>query len=57
MTASVADLLEDATRKLRAAGIIKPKREANRLWAWQHRLNPGETYTNKMVFRFSTSSR
>ena len=47
MTASVADLLEDATRKLRAAGIIKPKREANRLWAWQHRLNPGETWLTR----------
>lgn len=47
MTASVADLLDDATRKLRAAGIIKPKREANRLWAWQHRLNPGETWLTR----------
>jgi len=47
VTASVADLLEDATRKLRAAGIIKPKREANRLWAWQHRLNPGETWLTR----------
>jgi release factor glutamine methyltransferase len=47
VTASVADLLEDAARKLRAAGIIKPKREANRLWAWQHRLNPGETWLTR----------
>ena len=47
MTASVADLLEDATRRLRAAGVIKPRREANRLWAWQHRLNPGETWLTR----------
>jgi release factor glutamine methyltransferase len=47
VTASVADLLEDATRKLRAAGVIKPRREANRLWAWQHRLNPGETWLTR----------
>lgn len=47
MTTSVADLLEDATRKLRAAGVIKPRREANRLWAWQHRLNPGESWLTR----------
>lgn len=47
MTTSVADLLEDATRKLRVAGVIKPRREANRLWAWQHRLNPGETWLTR----------
>lgn len=47
MTASVADLLEEASRKLRAAGVIKPRREANRLWAWQHRLNPGETWLTR----------
>lgn len=43
-TVTVADLLEEATRKLRAAGVVKPRREANRLWAWQHRWNPGDTW-------------
>ena len=47
MTTSVADLLEDATRKLRAAGIVKPRREANRLWAWMHRVSPGESWLTR----------
>ncbi len=44
---TVAGLIEEATRALRAAGIIKPRREANRLWAWQHRLSPGETWLTR----------
>jgi release factor glutamine methyltransferase len=44
---TVADLLEDAARKLRAAGVVKPRREANRLWAWQHRLNAGEAWLTR----------
>jgi release factor glutamine methyltransferase len=41
---TVAELLDEAARKLRAAGVVKPRREANRLWAWQHRRNPGDTW-------------
>jgi release factor glutamine methyltransferase len=47
VTTSVADLLEDAARKLRAAGVIKPRREANRLWAWMHRVSPGESWLTR----------
>ncbi|NOT09035.1 MAG: peptide chain release factor N(5)-glutamine methyltransferase [Gemmatimonadales bacterium] len=41
---TAANLIEDATVRLRAAGVVKPKREANRLWAWMHSRNLGEAY-------------
>lgn len=41
---TVADLIEAAASRLRAAGIAKPRREANRLWAWVNRVSPGEAY-------------
>ncbi len=44
---TVADLIEDAAGKLRGAGVIKPRREANRLWAWQHRVSPGENWMTR----------
>lgn len=44
---TVADLIDEAAGAMRQAGVIKPRREANRLWAWQHRLNPGETWLTR----------
>jgi release factor glutamine methyltransferase len=44
---TVAALIEEAAGRLRAAGVIKPRREANRLWAWQHRVNPGESWLTR----------
>jgi len=41
---TVADLIEAAASRLRAAGVAKPRREANRLWAWVNRVSPGEVY-------------
>ncbi len=41
---TVADLLQAAASRLRAAGVPKPRREANRLWAWVNRVSPGEAY-------------
>jgi hypothetical protein len=29
---TIADLFDEATVALKAAGVIKPRREANRLW-------------------------
>ncbi|MGQ0701705.1 MAG: peptide chain release factor N(5)-glutamine methyltransferase [Gemmatimonadales bacterium] len=46
-TVTVADLIEAAAARLRSAGIPKPRREANRLWAWQNRLDPGEAYLGR----------
>jgi release factor glutamine methyltransferase len=42
--ASVSELIEGAAARLRAAGVIKPKREAHRLWAWMSRAAPGEAW-------------
>lgn len=43
----IADLFDEATRQLRAAGVVKPRREANRLWAWLTRTSPGEAYLGR----------
>ena len=40
----VASLIEGAALRLRAAGVVKPRREANRLWAWLNRVSPGAAY-------------
>jgi release factor glutamine methyltransferase len=40
----VAEALEAAASRLRAARVPKPRREANRLWAWVSRASPGEAY-------------
>ncbi|HEU5219717.1 MAG TPA: peptide chain release factor N(5)-glutamine methyltransferase [Gemmatimonadales bacterium] len=45
--ATIADLFDEATVALKAAGVIKPRREANRLWAWLTRTNPGEAYLGR----------
>lgn len=42
--ATVSELIEGAAAQLRAAGVIKPKREANRLWAWMGRTTPGDVW-------------
>jgi len=52
---SVAELIDAATSRLRAAGVVKPRREANRLWAWLNRVTPGEAYLNRD--QATTSSR
>ncbi len=44
---SVAELIEGAAARLRAAGVVKPRREANRLWAWLNRVSPGEGYFSR----------
>jgi release factor glutamine methyltransferase len=44
---SVAELIDAATARLRAAGVVKPRREANRLWAWLNRVTPGDAYLNR----------
>jgi release factor glutamine methyltransferase len=41
---SVAELIEGAAGRLRAAGVIKPRREVHRLWAWLNRVSPGEAF-------------
>lgn len=43
----IADLFDEATKALKAAGVVKPRREANRLWAWLTRTNPGEAYLGR----------
>jgi hypothetical protein len=35
---SVAQLIEGAAARLRAGGVMKPRREANRPWAWLNRV-------------------
>lgn len=44
---SVAELIEGAATRLRTAGVVKPRREANRLWAWLNRVSPGEAYLSR----------
>ena len=44
---NIAELIEGAAARLRAAGVVKPRREANRLWAWLHRSSPGEAYFSR----------
>lgn len=44
---NVGDLIEGAAVRLRAAGVVKPRREANRLWAWLNRVSPGEAYLGR----------
>jgi release factor glutamine methyltransferase len=44
---TIADLFEEATTRLRAAGVVKPRREANRLWAWLSRTSVGESYLGR----------
>lgn len=44
---TVAGLFEEATSRLRAAGVVKPRREANRLWAWLSRTSIGESYLGR----------
>jgi len=41
---TVAELIESAARRLRSAGVVKPRREAHRLWAWLNRAAPGAAY-------------
>lgn len=43
----VASLIEGAALRLRAAGVVKPRREANRLWAWLNRVSPGAAYLSR----------
>lgn len=44
---TIADLFDEATATLKAARVVKPRREANRLWAWLTRTNPGEAYLGR----------
>ena len=44
---AIGSLLDAATERLRAAGVTKPRREANRLWAWQHRVAPGQAVLDR----------
>ena len=44
---TVSHLIEAAAAQLREAGVAKPRREANRLWAWQNRSNPGDSYLDR----------
>lgn len=37
-----AALIEAATARLKVAGVVKPRREAHRLWAWMNRSTPGK---------------
>ena len=46
--AAIGGLLDAATDRLRAAGIVKPRREANRLWAWQNRITPGQAVLDRL---------
>jgi release factor glutamine methyltransferase len=45
--AAIGGLLDAAAERLRAAGIVKPRREANRLWAWQNRITPGQAVLDR----------
>lgn len=40
-------LIEEAAARFRMVGVIKPRREANRLWAWINRVSPGEAYLTR----------
>jgi release factor glutamine methyltransferase len=42
--ATVAELIAAAAARLRSAGVIKPRREANRLWAWMGKTSPGAAW-------------
>ncbi len=44
---NVAGAIEAAAGRLRAARVPKPRREANRLWAWVSRTSPGEAYLTR----------
>lgn len=44
---TIADLFDEATATLKRAGVVKPRREANRLWAWLTRTGPGEAYLDR----------
>lgn len=44
---TIADLFDEATAALKAARVVKPRREANRLWAWLTRTSPGEAYLGR----------
>ncbi len=44
---TISDLFDEATAALKAAGVVKPRREANRLWAWLTRTGPGEAYLGR----------
>jgi release factor glutamine methyltransferase len=46
--AAIGGLLDAAADRLRAAGIVKPRREANRLWAWQNRITPGQAVLDRL---------
>lgn len=41
---TVSTLIGDAAARLRAAGVVKPKREAHRLWAWMSSRSLGEAW-------------
>ena len=43
----VGSLLDAAADRLRSAGISKSRREANRLWAWQNRISPGQAVLDR----------
>lgn len=44
---AIGSLIDAATERLRAAGVTKPRREANRLWAWQLRIAPGQAVLDR----------
>jgi release factor glutamine methyltransferase len=44
---SITDLIVAATERLRGAGVVKPRREANRLWAWLNRATPGAAWLER----------
>ena len=46
--AAIGGLLDAAAERLRAAGVVKPRREANRLWAWQNRITPGQAVLDRV---------
>ena len=43
----IGGLLDEAAERLRTAGVPKPKREANRLWAWQQRAPAGQAVLDR----------
>lgn len=43
----IGSLLDAATERLRAGGVVKARREANRLWAWQNRIAPGQAVLDR----------
>lgn len=45
--AAIGDLIESAVARLGAAGVIKPRREAHRLWAWVSRTAVGDAYLSR----------